>query len=153
MLAYALRLAYARAMHRPDHYAPGKTVAAAMRITQDHLKQGVIRQLPAPLRINIDAQREARLTGMAEGLLPTVREARMFERRVADIRQAAGTSVSFRQSLWLLMRVQGIDPMRRAELMRRAMAWFRARGVADGNIGSPWAKSMVAIAQAQEGKL
>ncbi len=140
-------------MHRPDNYEPGQSVAAAMRITQDHLKQGVVRQLPVPLRLNIDTQREARLSGMADGLLPTAREARIFERRVADLRQGAGSAVSFRQALWLLMRVQGIDQLRRAELMRRAMAWFRARGVAEGNLATPWAKSMLAVAQAQKGRL
>lgn len=140
-------------MLRTDPYAPGKTVAAAMRGTQNQLKQGVVRDLPPEFRLNIDTQRQGRLDGLADGLFQTHREARNFEQRPSDLRQAAGSVASFRQALWLLMRVMGIDPLRRVELMKRAMAWYRARAIADSGLASLWAKSMVRIAEAQAGRL
>ena len=124
-----------------------------MRVDQAKLRPGVVQAIPQPMTVGFDPVRESRLAGMAEGIVNTVGEQNLLEQRISDLRQASRNTVAFRQSLWLLCRVQGIDPMRRAELMRRAMAWWRARAICDGKNATPWAKSMVAIAAAQAGKL
>lgn len=111
------------------------------------------KEVRLPLTLTYDPTRDARLRGIADGLLPTQAERNRLEQRIADLRQAAGTQVAFRQSLFLLMQVEGLDGPHRVELMRRAMNWWRARAMLETGGGSPWAKSMVAIAHAQAGKL
>ena len=102
--------------------------------------------------VGFNPDRESRLRGLLEGLLPTVGDCTAMENRIGELRQGAGNAMAFRQALFLLGRVHGVDSLARGEMVRRAMAWWRARGAVDGQLATPWAKSMVAVAQGQAGK-
>ena len=140
-------------------------MAASPPTSQSHRLAALFRRdaqrLSQPLRasptermvVGFDPERESRLRGLMAGLLPTVGECTAMENRIGELRQGAGNAMAFRQALFFLGRVHGMDELARGEMVRRAMAWWRARGAVDGQLASPWAKSMLAVAQGQAGKV
>lgn len=127
-------------------------IAARMRGAQAETQVSREMPLPPEMRQIGSTERTARLSGLAEGCLGSFAAERQFERQLADLRQTGISELAFRQALWTLMRAHRIAGPSRVELMRRALAWYRARRMVEGRGGSPWAKSLVAIAQAQAGR-
>lgn len=127
-------------------------IAARMRGAQTEAQATREMPLPPDMRQIGGTERTARLAGLAEGCLGSFAAERQFERQLADLRQTGVGELAFRQSLWTLMRAHQVPGPSRVELMRRALAWYRARRLVEGKGGSPWAKSLVAVSAAQAGR-
>lgn len=122
-----------------------------MRGTMAALEAQQVAPLPQNLRIAADPGREGRLQGLFEDLFTTMAASRQFEARVSAVRDSTNDPVAFRQALWLLMKVEKIDELRRPIIMERAMRWYRARQALGRSPATSWGKAMVKLAMAHLG--
>lgn len=128
-----------------NRYA-GNGIAGAMQSTMRRLSGNPVLPLPADLRLASDSGRDGRLKGLFDGLFGSLAAESQFEARVKALRDATNDMVAFRQALWLLLKVEKIDEVRRPIIAERAMRWFRARIALGRSAPSNWGKSMVRFA-------